>query len=202
MTSYTTPVPEENVTRGTLLALLVIPLGVIVWTIIWNVGFIASIVSFGVAVLAVFLYRRGSGGTISRGGAIRVILIVIVTVALSLFVGVVSEVAIALGDVAGISPIDALTAPQFWPVFNQILAEPDVQKELLPAIGLGILFAALGCFSTLRRAFKGTAAQQAAATDTATAWTRPVDPTAVVPPVTPAETTDPTDPAAPRTPTV
>ena len=200
MTSYTTPVPEENVTRGTLLALLVIPLGVIVWTIIWNVGFIASIVSFGVAFLAVFLYQRGSGGTISRAGAIRVILIVVVTVALSLFIGVVSEVAIAIGQAADISPFDAVASPNFWPFFNEILAEPDVQKELLPAIGLGILFAALGCFSTLRRAFKGTAAQQAAATDTATAWTRPVDPTAVVPPVTSTETTDPTDPAAPRTP--
>ncbi|MEO7016604.1 MAG: hypothetical protein ABI130_05820 [Leifsonia sp.] len=45
--------------RGIALSLLVMPVGVVLWVLIWNVGFIASIVSYGVAFAEVWLYRSG-----------------------------------------------------------------------------------------------------------------------------------------------
>ena len=67
--------PSENVQRGVIFALIVLPLGIVAWDILWSVGFVASIVAFGVAWAAVRLYRIGSGGRITRSGAIAVTVI-------------------------------------------------------------------------------------------------------------------------------
>src|SRR3954451_23687257 len=83
--------PAENVPRGPIFPLLITPAGVIVWTVIWAIGFIASIVALGVAIGALALYRLGSGGRISRTGAIRVTVITIITLLLSFVVGIVSD---------------------------------------------------------------------------------------------------------------
>ncbi|MES1169149.1 MAG: hypothetical protein ABUL47_00505, partial [Leifsonia sp.] len=64
--------PSENLQRGVIFALIALPAGVIAWDLLWSFGFIASIVSFGIAYLAARLYRFGSGGRISRSGAIAV----------------------------------------------------------------------------------------------------------------------------------
>lgn len=42
--------PVENGDRGTLVALLALPAGVIVWVLIWSIGFIVSAVTYGVAL--------------------------------------------------------------------------------------------------------------------------------------------------------
>jgi hypothetical protein len=154
------PEPEdhpENVNRGTLVALLVIPVGVTAWVLILSIGFIASIVSLGVAYLAMFLYTRGSGGKFGRAGAIRVTVITLVTIALAIFAGIVSDVARALVAGTGQSPFDAFTAPDFWNVFGKVLAYPSVQAELLPSVLISIAFGLLGCFGILRSAFRRTA---------------------------------------------
>jgi len=47
----TTPsLPSENVPRGTLLTLLIIPAGILAWVLLWQFGLVASIVAFGVAI--------------------------------------------------------------------------------------------------------------------------------------------------------
>ena len=83
--------PPENRTRGTLLALLIIPAGIIVWAIIWSIGFIAGIVGIGVAIGALALYRFGSGGRISLNGAVRVSVIVVITLVLAFFAGIIAD---------------------------------------------------------------------------------------------------------------
>lgn len=152
--------PIEDVNRGTVLALLAIPAGIIAFVIIWNFGFIASIVSLGVAYLAMFLYQRGSGGTIGRAGAVRVAIITIVTVGLSIFAGIVSSVAIGFGEVAGISPFAAVADPQFGTIFSATMADSEVQGELAKSVLIALAFGALGCFGVLRAAFRATAAPQ------------------------------------------
>lgn len=150
-----TPLPE-NINRGTVVALLAIPAGIIVWVIIWTIGFIASIVSFGVAILAMFLYRLGSGGQMGRAGAVRVTIITILTVALSIFAGLVTDVAVGIGTVTNDGPIAALSNPVFWDVFQEYTTGPESGSlgfSLLLSIGFGVL----GCFSILRTAFKTTA---------------------------------------------
>jgi hypothetical protein len=168
----------ENVIRGTLFALIVVPVGIAVWVIVWNIGIIASIISFGVAWGAVQLYRLGSGGAVSRVGAIIVSVITLVTVGLAIFAGIVSEAAIALGEGAGTGPVDALMSRQFWPFFTDVLSQPDVQAQLLPSVLIAIGFGVLGCFSTLRTVLRATSANRTAqATQTAPVEGKPITPT-------------------------
>jgi hypothetical protein len=146
--------PIENVQRGTIVALVTIPLGVIVWVILWNIGFVASIVAFGAAYLAVRLYRWGSGGPISRTGAIRITVITIVTMLIALFAGIVSDAAQSYSSGSGESALSEVLSPEFWRVFWHALAQPGVLSGYAPSIILALLFGAIGCFSTLRNAFR------------------------------------------------
>lgn len=150
--------PLENVGRGTVVALLAVPAGIIVWVIIWSIGIVASIVSFGVAYLALFLYRLGSGGPVSRAGAVRITIITLGTVVLAIIAGLVSDVAIGIGRVANVSPIEALSSPRFGEVFTTYLTQSG--PGLAFSIVLAIVFGIFGCFSILRSAFRATAVTQ------------------------------------------
>ena len=158
MTYQPAPAPApEDVNRGTVVALLAIPAGVIVWVVIWTIGFIASIVSFGVALLAMFLYKLGSGGQMGRAGAVRVTIITIVTIGLSIFAGLIVDVAVGIASVTNDGPIAALSNPVFWEVFKEYTTGPE-SSSLGFSLALSIGFGILGCFSILRGAFKTTAA--------------------------------------------
>ena len=175
--------PAADETRGTIFALAIVPLGVIAWCILWNFGFIASIVGFGVALGAVFLYRMGSGGQVTRGGAIRVSVLTILTLALAFFAGIVLDALQGYSAASGETQMALVTNPLFWSDFFAVLGEPDVLGSYLPDFGLALLFGVLGCFSVLRTAFREAAAP--AAVDAAD----PAGPAAVDPAV---------DPQAPR----
>ncbi|HWH25091.1 MAG TPA: hypothetical protein VNT53_00390 [Pseudolysinimonas sp.] len=131
--------PTENVPRGTILALIVIPLGIVVWVALWSVGFIASLVAFGVAWGAVRLYRLGSGGRVSRTGAIRVTIITIATMLLAFFAGVVWDNIGVMGAI-----IDRGQ-------FGEYLVVATMANGVSFLIALA--FGALGCFGVLRAAF-------------------------------------------------
>jgi len=155
MSSYQPTAPVEDVNRGTVVALLALPVGVIVWVIIWTIGIVASVVTLGVAYLAMFLYRLGSGGTIGRAGAVRVTIITLVTLAVAIFAGLVADVAVGVGSVTKVGPVEALSNPAFWQIFNEYVTAPD--SGLLLSLGLAIGFGILGCFGILRSAFAATA---------------------------------------------
>lgn len=140
----------ENVGRGTATALLTIPAGVIAWVVIWGLGYLASIVGAVVAFLALRLYVWGAG-RISRVGAVVVLLTTTVTLVLAFLGGIVYDATIGFGDTAGIGQWAALTHPDFWPTFGQVLPEalPSYGKDIAWAVGFG----ALGSFATLRAAF-------------------------------------------------
>ena len=170
--------PAENVARGTLFALVAVPAGVIVWVVLWNFGFIASIVGFGVAYAAMFLYRFGSGGVLSRTGALRVALVTIGTLLIAFFGGVVSDVLGVWTAETGEGVLAGLVSPDFWTAFQQIIALDGVAASYLPDFGLALLFGALGCFGLLRRAFRSTAPAAPVAPPAPFAATAPVAPPA------------------------
>lgn len=139
----------ERVGRGLALALLIIPAGVVVWTVLWNIGFIASIVSWGVAVGAVWLYRVGSKARVTRGAFWGIIAIVVVTVVLSLLAGMFTDLASAIS----VPLQEAITDPNVWGVFaDNLLNNGDMWQAYLPQVLIALVFAFLGCFTTLRRA--------------------------------------------------
>ena len=115
--SVAVPTPVENVGKGTAFALLAIPAGVAVWLVLWKFGFIASIVGFGVVWAAVQLYVRGSGGVISRVGAVAILGVVVVTLLLSFLSGMVYDAASQIGDLSGLSTWEAFTHDGFWSAF-------------------------------------------------------------------------------------
>ncbi|GAA1443682.1 hypothetical protein [Leifsonia poae] len=141
-------VPEpERVARGLALALVVIPVGVAAWVLLWNIGFIASIVSYGVSFGAVWLYRVGSKARVTRASFWGVLAIIVVTVVLSLGAGIFSD----LVQAVGIPLSEALSEPQFWSLFwRNIFTNGDLWSAYLPQIVLALAFAALGCYRTIR----------------------------------------------------
>jgi hypothetical protein len=146
--------PVENIGRGTLFALGVVPLAIIAWLLLSRIGFIASIVGYGAAAGAVWLYLRGSGGRISRNGAIRITIIVIGSILLAILADMIAW---TLPEYVKLSKMDwmtALTSPAYW----NIVTNPDVVAQSLPSILIGLGLSALGCFSILRNAFRATAA--------------------------------------------
>ncbi|MEO8093893.1 MAG: hypothetical protein ABI632_03065 [Pseudolysinimonas sp.] len=134
--------PAENLLRGTIFALGILPAGVIVWGIVAKIGFISGVVGIGIALGALALYRIGSGGRISYNGAIRVSLIVIVTLIVSF-----------LGSFVVVNPSGFSRAAAAGKFFDEIayvmsLGGSDVVINVL----LVIAFAALGVFTVFRTA--------------------------------------------------
>lgn len=173
----TTPsLPSENVQRGTVFALVIIPAGILAWVLLWQFGLVASIVAFGVAIGALWLYRFGSGGRISRTGAVRLTIIVIVTLALSFLAGLVSDVVPLYASQRNIDIVSALTSSEFWTFFSHAL-QNNFGRVAVPLL-LAAVFGLLGCFSVLRTAFRQTSAVEPAAASEAPVPAPEADPNA------------------------
>ncbi|MDC7120044.1 hypothetical protein OMK64_00660 [Cellulomonas fimi] len=156
--------PNGNVGRGALFALATIPVGVAAWVVLWGFGFIASLVAALVAFLAVRLYVLGAG-RLSRPGALVVLAVTVVTLALAFVGGIAWDAAVAVSEDSGMSTWDALVEPGFWSWFWSILPEvlPEYGGDLAWAVGFG----ALGSFATLRGAWSASAAEQPVVTEPA-----------------------------------
>jgi hypothetical protein len=154
---FTLNAPPENTGRGTIMALVIVPVGVMAWLLLWNFGFIASIVAFGIAAGAHTLYRWGSGGRVGWGGAVRILLITVATLALAFLTGLLSDFLPVWMELTSASVPESLVDPQFWEIFASSAADPrnGVLISLLAGIGLG----ALGCFWVLRSVFVEARAQ-------------------------------------------
>lgn len=149
----------ERIGRGILLSLLIIPAGVIAWTIIWQLGFMSAIIAFGVALGGAWLYRRGSGGRMGVAGVISTIAVTLVTLALSFLAGIATDLAAFLE----IDTWTAITSPEFWDLyFLNIFDNPDLWSELTGDILFALLFAALGTFSVFRNLAKSAKAEKQA----------------------------------------
>jgi hypothetical protein len=158
------PLPPENLVRGLLLSLITIPVGIVVFSVIYNLGFIASIVALGVAFAAFFLYRLGSGGRVSMRGAVVVALVTIVTLVLAFIVAQYTVIAVALAGVWGISWVEVLTSPEFPGIAGEILADPTVSGEVAGDAVFTFIFGLLGCGAILFNVFRAARAEQKAAT--------------------------------------
>lgn len=137
--------------RGAVFSLAVIPLGVIAWLILWEMGWIASAVAFIAAAGAARLYVLGTGGAISRVGVWVVAGVTILTLLLSFLGSMLLDAARFLG---GGSPVTMLADAQTWDLLAYNLA---TNRELVDGYAgdflLALLLSALGCFFTLRQLF-------------------------------------------------
>jgi hypothetical protein len=137
--------PTEDVVKGAMFALVALPVGVILLAVLSSVGFVASIVGYAVAAIALRLYRRGSGGFISRAGAWAVTGVVVLTLLVGIWVSLVVDAAGGLGH------LDRISNPNFWPIFSYYF--PSLVKDQGLFILLILAFAGFGSFRILGRAF-------------------------------------------------
>ena len=135
----------ENVIAGAMFALLALPVGVVVVALLSSINFVASIAGYLIAFLAVWLYRRGSGGVISRVGAWTITAIVLVTVLVGIWVS------LYVGSLGGLGHLGDIGNPVAMTNFNQNFSALVSQNILF--IALILVFAALGSFRILGRAF-------------------------------------------------
>ena len=140
--------PIENVPAGSLLSLVAIPLGVILLVLLQSVGIVASLVGFVVAFVGLWLYRKGSGGVISRTGAWVVTAVVIVSLVLGLLASFFVMV------IGGLGHLDRINDPAYTKFFGDNLGV-ILQQESLTVV-LVLAFGALGSFRLLGRAFRTT----------------------------------------------
>jgi hypothetical protein len=145
MTAPQSNAQPENVIGGALLAVLVLPVGVVVLALLSSVGFVASIVGFGVAFASVWLYRRGSGGAISRVGAWTITGVVALTLLLGIWISLV------IGYAGGLGHLGLLGNRVFWSAFNANFS--NLVSENVLFIILVLVFGAWGAFRILGRAF-------------------------------------------------
>ncbi len=145
---------KPDVRRGTVAALGVIPIGIIAYVALYQFGFVASVVGFGVAWLAAFFYQQGSGQRImDRTAAVRIAVITLATIVVAIAAAIVWDVAGYWADQSGASTVAVLFTGDFWDYFVYDLSDWEYFSPYLPDIGIGLLFGIIGSFSTLRAAF-------------------------------------------------
>jgi hypothetical protein len=138
----------EDVARGIIFALPIIPAAVVAWGLLWSFGFVASIVSYGVAAGAVWLYSRGTGGRVTRRGVPWVIGLIVITVVLCIFSGM----AVDLASQWGSSLLAAFTDGDYWyTLWLNIFQNARLWGDYALPIALAVAFAALGCWRTIAR---------------------------------------------------
>lgn len=161
-TNQTSTQPAENVGKGLLLASLAIPVGIILWVILWRAGYMASLVSFVIAFLAVWLYKKGAGTT-SRKSAPFLFALIILGILLSFLGGMVSDALDFLTQGDGSSDaLGVLLAPEFWSFFGEnIFTNSALWESYSTDILIALGFGALGSFTILKDLFISKPAQNA-----------------------------------------
>ena len=136
--------------RGLALSLLVVPLGVGAWLLLAQLGWMSTLIPFGVAILACLLFRYGSGGPVSARGGVAVSIVVVGTVILGVIVG---HTAAAVRSYSGSDgSVAVLADPGFWRLFGDgFLTSRSMREALFWNIGIGLLFGAIGTIPTLAR---------------------------------------------------
>ncbi|MFK0009867.1 hypothetical protein ACIQTZ_22720 [Paenarthrobacter sp. NPDC090520] len=152
--SYVPATPREDVGRGTIFALAALPIGVILWMVIWSLGWMSSFVTFAAAFMAAKFYVTGAGA-LSRKGVWIVAGITVVTALLSFLGGVWLDAVQFLGR----EPMSMVFDSEPWALMADNFAyNPDFVSNYMKDFLLALLFGALGCFFTLRRLFADTKA--------------------------------------------
>lgn len=138
---------DENAMRGLLYSLAVVPVGVLAWVLLWQLGFITSLVAYLVVMAVAFLYRKGSGGRVGTAGFGVIVVITLLTLVIGFFGGIAADVAKFLS----MPLLQALGNPDFWDTyFLNLFDNPQMWSGYGMSILFALVFAALGTFRVFR----------------------------------------------------
>jgi len=166
---------KDNLLLSIVGALVGALLGALAWAIVGALGYIASIIGFLIAFLA------AKGYDLLRGpqGAVKLI-VLILCVILAVAVGNAGAYlwAVHNGYTEAVAELSAVErqlvmseAEYFSNVLPELVNDPEIQQDFIKDMGVGLLFAVLGCFGLLKNAGKKpnkvdfTAAQDTDMTD-------------------------------------
>lgn len=133
---------NSYVTRGRLLSLLVIPAGIALWVLLWKAGFMASLVSFGIAYGALWLFQFGAKMQPTRSDAYFLIGVILAGVILSFLGGMVSDAWVAWSEEFG--ETSSFFSGEFWSFVMDNFSSSELWGAYMIDILLSLLFAALG----------------------------------------------------------
>ena len=140
--------------KGLAYALLSIPVGMILWVIIWQMGFIASISSFAIAWLAIYLYRVGARSSVTRKVLPYLIAIIVVGVVLSFIAGMASDAVDFYNNKNSLSGMGTIFSGDFWSFFfDNLFNNPDLWASYTSDIIMSVVFAAIGLYGIVRDLF-------------------------------------------------
>lgn len=128
---------KKSRAKGYLLTLPVVFLGIILWLIIWRLGYIAAIVSFLVAFGVFWMFKLGAGEATKRDWP-WLSLIVFVTVLIAFFSGLLIE---AWQQYSGfLGGQQGFFSADFWEFATPIVTDiTHYSRDLLMAIGFTVL---------------------------------------------------------------
>ena len=129
--------------RGLALALLVIPLGVATWVFLWQYGFIASVVAWGIAAGAVWLYQLGASQGVTKAVVPYILAIILLGVVIAFLSGMVSD-GWAAYNTEEIRGTGSLFSADFVSFFASNLSSAELWQGYSVDILISLVFTALG----------------------------------------------------------
>lgn len=133
--------------RGLLLASLVIPAGVALWVLLWQFGFIASIVAFGISYGAIWLYEKGAKAPVTKSVAPALLAIMAAAVILAFLGGIVSDAWYAY--VNELDGKQGFFSADFWMMVADNLTRAELWSIYAVDIVISVVFAAFGAWGVV-----------------------------------------------------
>lgn len=141
-----------NRTLGRLFSLLVIPAGVALWVLLWNWGFMASIVAFAIAYGAIWLYQAGAKTKPARKDVAFLISVIVVGVVASFLGGMVSDGWYAWTE--EFSETTGFFSGEFLSFIGANFTSGELWGAYVVDILIAVVFAALGAGVLIRDLLK------------------------------------------------
>jgi len=136
------PATPTHPRKGLLFATAVIPLGIAAWLLLWEFGFIASVVAWGIAAGAVWLYRYGAKSDVTKATLPWLLAIIIVAVIAAFVSGMVSDLwHLYVNEIKGTG---ALLGSEFLSLAWDNLTYWDFVAQYTSDLLISIAFTALG----------------------------------------------------------
>lgn len=128
--------------KGLLFALAVIPLSILAWLFLWQFGFIASVVAWGAAAGAVWFYKTGSKGEVTKPVLPWLLLIILVSILAAFLSGVIAD--LWNGYTTELKGTQGFWSGEFWTLVWNNITYPDFISQYIPDFLISLAFAALG----------------------------------------------------------
>lgn len=142
---------SQSERKGLLYAALAIPAGVFAWAVLWSMGFIASLVAFGIGWLALYLFVLGAGGEpMTKNARMGLVAIIILGIVLSFIGGIVLDAEKFVSEETKLSFWQVMTTGSFWSFVGDIIRSAELWKDYGKDAAMAVVFGALGSFGIIK----------------------------------------------------